>query len=212
MPSAVDLVRELIRLRGTSVAERVEERLREFERIGRSGERAWMRELAFCLLAANFSGVAAYEMAVGLDESSLLWEGEEGEIEAFLRRAGHRFPAARAGFIVGARERIGWVRRVIPRLPSGEARDVLRREIRGIGMKEASHFLRNVGRRDLAILDRHVLSLMEEYGVARRPRSLTRRRYLELEGALRGVVEAAGMSMAEADLYLWYMRKGFVFR
>ena len=57
------------------------------------------------------------------------------------------------------------------------------REVKGLGWKEASHFLRNIGFRDLAILDRHILRNLRRHGVIRTiPASLPEKRYLAIEG------------------------------
>ncbi|RLG41065.1 MAG: N-glycosylase [Thermoproteota archaeon] len=191
----------------------VERRLREFEFIGRSDKRVWFREMAFCLLAANFSAVRAYRIALGLERSGLLFSGKEDKIASYLKLMGHRFYNTRAAFIVGARSKLDCVYNKVPRLRDFEAREWLRKEIRGFGMKEASHFLRNIGRKDLAIIDRHVLRMMIKHGVISNiPRVLTRKRYLLLEDKLREIARLCDASLAELDLYLWYSEKGFVFR
>ncbi len=78
----------------------------------------------------------------------------------------------------------------------------------GIGYKEASHFLRNVGVEDLAILDRHVLSLMRDYGLIDSvPKSLTKQRYLSLEALLKEEARSFGETPGKFDLYLWYFVK-----
>ena len=195
------------------VRRRVSERMREFEMIGRSSVDRWMLEAVFCILAANFSAVKAYEIALEIERRGLLWSGGRAELERLLRGGGHRFPKARASFIVSAREPIREARIVVPKMESREAREWLRRRVRGFGMKEASHFLRNTGRRDLAIIDRHILRALAEHGaIGEVPRSLTRRRYLEIESLLSQVAEEVGVSLAELDLYIWYTRTGFVFR
>src|SRR5437773_34725 len=65
--------------------------------------------------------------------------------------------------------------------PKG-ARAWLVREVDGLGWKEASHFLRNIGRGDgLAILDRHILRNLMRHGViGRMPTSLTPNRYTRI--------------------------------
>jgi len=191
----------------------VSERMEEFERIGKSGVDSWMLEAVFCILAANFSAVKAYEMALEIQRRGLLWSGGQAELERLLRWRGHRFPRARASFIVSARGPIREARAIVPRMGSREAREWLRRRVRGFGMKEASHFLRNTGRKDLAIIDRHILRALAEHGAIEEvPKSLTRRRYLEIESLLSQVAEEVGASLAELDLYIWYTRTGFVFR
>jgi len=208
------LVRAIQRLRtDPEVARVVEARLKEFEEIGSGDWRLWARELAFCILAANFKAVRAFEIATHLWSTGLLFGGSAPEIENVLRRMGHRFPKTRARFIVQAMRLVKDVRRVIPSLTSRRARDWLRREIPGLGMKEASHFLRNTGRKDVAIIDRHILRIMRDYAlVSDLPKSLTVKRYLELEGVLRGVAVEIGLTLAELDLYMWCIKTGFVFR
>lgn len=83
----------------------------------------------------------------------------------------------------------------------------------GLGYKEASHFLRNVGYEDLAILDRHVLRTMKDYEIINEvPKALTRRKYIELEGKLRNLAAQLNMSLSKLDLYIWYMKTGAVLK
>jgi len=195
------------------VRRQVEERLKEFELIGKSDKLIWLREMTFCILAANFSALNAYNMALELERSGLLLYGKRQEIISLLRSMGHRFYNMRADFIVRARGALDEVYSVLPRLPDFEARDWLRKRIKGFGMKEASHFLRNLGRKDLAIIDRHILKVLLKYGVIKDlPKTLTRKRYISLEKSLREVAEMCDLNLAELDLYLWYSETGFVFR
>ena len=45
-------------------------------------------------------------------------------------------------------------------------------------MKEASHFLRNIGFRGYAILDKHIMNSMREFGVLNENIKLTSKNYL----------------------------------
>ncbi len=199
--------------RNPDVREVVRSRIREFEEIGRGDWRVWARELAFCILAANFKAVDAFRMADSLWRSGALFDASESELSRLLGEMGHRFPRSRAGYIVASRPLLRTLREVVPRMGSRDAREWLRRNVRGLGMKESSHFLRNTGRKDVAIIDRHILRVMVDYRLIEEPpRSLTRARYLELEESLRGVAGEASLTLAELDLYMWYMKTGFVFR
>ncbi len=94
-----------------------------------------------------------------------------------------------------------------------QAREWLVKNVKGIGYKEASHFLRNVGFDDVAILDRHVLSVLCEYELIDEvPHSLTRGRYLGIEEKLVGLAEKLGLTLGELDLYLWYLKTGEVLK
>ena len=87
------------------------------------------------------------------------------------------------------------------------------KNIKGLGYKEASHFMRNVGYNNLAILDRHILNLMLEQGYLRaKPKTLTRKTYFEIEQKFKKIADGLRMSMAELDLYMWYMKTGEVLK
>ena len=84
----------------------------------------------------------------------------------------------------------------------------------GLGWKEASHFLRNVGILDVAIIDRHILSTMKEYGLLQNNgrKGITKKRYMEYEGTLDEVSNMLNMPLGELDLYLWYRKTGKVLK
>ncbi|MGC9104264.1 MAG: N-glycosylase/DNA lyase [Candidatus Methanodesulfokora sp.] len=189
----------------------VENRLKEFEDIGRRGADIWMKEMTFCLLAANYSAVSAYEVAENLFSSGLLFNGSEDEIRSALVEEGYRFPS-RSAYIVAARDIINEIRDSVPFMDDFRARDYLINRVKGFGMKESSHFLRNIGRKNLAIVDRHIIRVVVEYNLMDEIRSLTKKRYLEVEKKLRKVAKKLEITLAELDLYLWYMKTGFVFR
>jgi len=179
--------------------------------VGAGSSSEIFKELCFCLLTANFSAERCIEIQRAIGDGFLTLP--EALLAERLRELGHRFPRARARYIVEARRFRDSLREVLESFGnSRELRDWLVREVRGVGYKEASHFLRNVGRTDVAIIDRHILNLLVEYGLIERPRALTRRRYLEIEGLLREVAEMAGLSLGELDLYLWYLETGKVLK
>ncbi len=85
--------------------------------------------------------------------------------------------------------------------------------VKGIGMKEASHFLRNIGFTGLAILDRHILKNLQRYKcIPALPRSLTQKNYLEIEEKFIQFSKNVGISMDELDLLFWSMETGEVFK
>lgn len=152
----------------------------------------------------------------------LLLNGAEGEMTAALKQAGaHRFPVSRPGYVVIAREylREHCGLRLRQQLESFsdpiERRDWLAREkrIKGLGYKEASHFLRNIGLMGHAILDKHVLRCLADLEVVETPRPpSTRARYLDIEIRLKGVAADLGIDFDELDLLLWSMKTGEVLK
>jgi len=122
-----------------------------------------------------------------------------------LRSLGHRFYSKRAEYIVEARK-FRNIKDVVTSMEPFAAREWLVENVKGIGYKEASHFLRNVGYFEFAILDRHVLRVLEENNIIEAPRTLTRKRYLEIESEVKKLAETLKMTPGELDLYLWFLK------
>ncbi|MBE0557207.1 MAG: hypothetical protein IH628_08240 [Proteobacteria bacterium] len=86
------------------------------------------------------------------------------------------------------------------------------KNVDGLGLKEATHFLRNIGRNgDLAILDRHILRNLKRYGVLRSiPRSLSGREYLRIEVRFHRFARAIGIPINHLDLLFWSRETGLI--
>jgi N-glycosylase/DNA lyase len=191
----------------------VEARIREFQTLQGEGDERWFEELVFCLLTANYSARGALACISALNEGNAINEGSLEQLRIRLEHR-HRFPSKRAEFIHKAREHKGDLKKTITSLPSSyAARDWLVENITGLGMKEASHFLRNVGYLNLAIIDKHILTHMLEQGIINeRPKTLTRKKYLEYEAILMQVAVTLGMPLGMMDLYLWAKKSGEVIK
>jgi N-glycosylase/DNA lyase len=191
----------------------VEARIREFQAMQGEGDERWFEELVFCLLTANYSARGALTCISALNEKNAIGEGSLEQIRNCLEHR-HRFPSKRAEFIHKAREHKGELKKTITSLPnSSDARDWLVENITGLGMKEASHFLRNVGYLNLAIIDKHILTHMLEQGIINeRPKTLTRKKYLEYEAILMQVAARLDMPLGMMDLYLWAKKSGEVIK
>jgi len=191
----------------------VDLRLREFESFRNKPSREWFSELCFCLLTANSRADTAISIQAelgGAGFSSLCQE----DICACIRRHGHRFHNNKAAYIVEARKHLD-IKSDIMRIAKSsqqEAREYLVSNIKGLGYKEASHFLRNVGYFDLAILDRHILRLMREHGLIGDYGALTPKKYIEIEKVFRSLAHELGMNAAELDLVMWHMKTGRILK
>ena len=86
--------------------------------------------------------------------------------------------------------------------------------MKGIGYKEASHFLRNIGFGEhLAILDRHIMKNLKLLGIIDEiPISLTRKKYLEIEQRMVKFSKKVKIPMKHLDLVLWYKETGEIFK
>ncbi|MBA3805276.1 MAG: N-glycosylase/DNA lyase [Acidobacteria bacterium] len=210
---------ESIRAAHRTRAREIRARLAEFRRVRREGtdERLW-EELVFCIFTAGASarmGLSSIEAV-----RPLLACGSHEELAGALSGK-HRYPFARSGYIVTTREHLetDCRMRLRERLENFadplERRDWLARErgIKGLGYKEASHFLRNVGYRGYAILDKHILRSLAELGLIESPQPpSTRARYLVAEERLRELARETAINFDELDLVLWSMKTGEILK
>ena len=175
-------------------------------------------ELAFCLLTPQSKATVCWKAIENLRDTGVLWFGTSKDIVNYL--GGVRFKYTKAENIVKARNFFTLddklkIKHMLSKFNNPfEMRDFLVRNIRGIGYKEASHFLRNVGLgRDLAILDRHILKNLRSLGVIEDiPGGLTRKRYMEIEEKMREFAKDLGIRMDFLDLILWYKETGKIFK
>jgi len=92
-------------------------------------------------------------------------------------------------------------------------RNALCSQVDGVGMKEASHFLRNIGARGLAIIDRHLITNLVLFGVTPEPPSLsTPEKYQKIEEDFDTWCREVGIDMDEMDLLMWAMQTGYVLK
>lgn len=204
----------IVDLKVSHVSVSVKERLEEFRVLHTLGDDAWFSELCFCLLTANSSAAKGMEVQtkIGHGFSTL----PKKELSARLKKLGYRFFNKRAEYIVEARAHERGLKKTIQKLAKKDtrnAREWLVENVKGIGYKEASHFLRNVGYRNVAILDRHILRTMHEQGIIPNvPKSLNRVQYLTYENMMRLIAYRFRISLAALDLYLWYLKTGKVLK
>ncbi|MGQ9597178.1 MAG: N-glycosylase/DNA lyase [Thermoproteota archaeon] len=193
------------------VRKTVLKRIKEFEETGRSREKVF-RELCFCILTANYSAEGGLRVQEAIGDG--FFKLNRAELSRRLRSLGYRYPKTRARYIVEARRQREDIWRIVNDKDDPiRVRRWLADNVQGIGFKEASHFLRNMGFKNLAIIDKHVLRILKEYGLIRGvPKSLSRSRYLEIENILSRMADEMGIPLAELDLYLWYMDTGKIIK
>ncbi len=204
-----DVIRQVTKLKKSSITEKVDMRMEEFRSLGRKDKSELFKELCFCMLTANYSAEGGIRIQSAIGDGFLKMEKEV--LAGKLVELGHRFPEARAGYIVEARKHIDHLENLM-KMPGKEARIWLAENVKGLGLKESSHFLRNVGFGDVAIVDFHIVDLLVREGLMERPKTLTPKKYLEAETILEGLARKLGMDLGELDLYLWYIETGKVLK
>jgi N-glycosylase/DNA lyase len=199
----------------------IRSRLREFREVWRTASDAQLwEEMVFCIFTAGASAKMGLKSVEAL--RPLLEAGAHREMTAALVAAGaHRFPNARPGYVIVTRnylqESCGMRlrERLLKLRDPIERRDWLAKEprIKGLGYKEASHFLRNIGFKGYGILDKHIVRSLHELKVidSSKPPS-SRGKYLEAEDKMRRFAQRAGFNFDELDLLLWSMKTGEILK
>jgi N-glycosylase/DNA lyase len=208
-------IQELMELY-TPVKGQIEARLGEFRNIWETAsDEDLFRELVFCLLTPQSKAKTCWKAVQRLDRKCMMAGGTPSEIQEEL--VGVRFNQRKAEYISLAR--LKFCERSLRATLAGfagpqAAREWLVENVKGLGYKEASHFLRNIGLgEDLAILDRHILKNLVLLGVIDEvPSSPTKRIYLEIEKKMSAFSQKAGIPMGQLDLLLWYKEAGEVFK
>jgi len=194
-------------------------RLADFKAIRhkQNDELLW-EEMVFCF----FTGGCSARMGLRSIEAvrPILENGTRAELANALTGV-HRYPNERAKYIVHSRDflKADCDLKIGDRLAGFDddiaRRDWLAREkgIKGLGYKEASHFLRNIGYSGYAILDKHVLRCLAELKIIDEPKPPnSRTRYLTVEAKLRGLTEKVQIDFDELDLVLWSIKTGAVLK
>ena len=196
----------------------IQQRLREFKEILNCNDDDVFAELCFCLLTPQSSAKTCWAAVSRLKERSLLLKGEADEIQPQLNDV--RFGDSKAKYIVEARStftqdgKLNLKSHLFSFANRFELRQWMVENVKGLGYKEASHFLRNVGLgEEFAILDRHILRNLKRLEVIPEvPVSITKKRYLEIEEKLRRFSGDIGIPLADLDLLFWSRETGWIFK
>jgi len=174
----------------------------------------YLWELCYCLLTPGTRAIHAEQVVAELRERDFL--ARQFDPTPHLRDPRHyiRFHNQKAKRLLCLARNKDSVQSLLcdRSLSSREVRDALVERVPGLGWKEASHVLRNIGHRELAIIDRHVLKHLHACGVLDDiPDAIpSRRAYLELERRFHTLATSFGLSVEELDLLFWSYEEGSV--
>jgi|TARA_B100002003_G_C14118305_1_gene537850 N-glycosylase/DNA lyase len=176
-------------------------------------------ELCFCILTANTSA----EMGMHSIDTirNLLVKGSAEEMSKKLEGI-YRFKNLRPAYILHTRNYLQKefnfkLKEKIESLKDNkeELRDffAFNKGIKGLGYKEASHFLRNIGFKGYAILDKHIINSLYEFKIIGEPkRPSTRDQYREMEQKMILFSNEIRIPMDELDLLFWSRKNGKILK
>ena len=163
-------------------------------------------ELMFCLQTSQSPAKFARNTVNKLKALGKLMTASEDEI--FAAMEGVRFSDKKSKYLFDARAKLPEIKSKLS-LPKEELREWLFENIKGMGMKLASHYMRNIGIFGLAILDIHVQNFMARNGVLKgEVAKLNKKQYLENERIFLQMAKQIGIPPEELDIAIWMVGNG----
>ncbi|MCX6667313.1 MAG: N-glycosylase/DNA lyase [Euryarchaeota archaeon] len=205
-----ELIKQIESLKDGEICNLIQKRIAEFKELNKKSNDELFKELCFCILTANFNAEKSIKIQNEIGECFL--DNSEEELAKKLKNLGHRYPNTRAKYIFESRKCKESLNEVIQFNDKKKLREWIVNNVKGLGYKEASHFLRNIGFDDFAIIDFHIVDILVKHDLIERPKTLTKIRYLEIENLLRTIGKKTNLTLAELDLYLWYLETGKILK
>jgi len=168
-------------------------------------------EACFCLLTPQSSAKKCWNAVLLLKENNF-FNNEINPLNYLSDKI--RFHNNKSKYLLGLKQNWYIINKKINEVKDArELREFLVENVRGYGYKESSHFLRNIGYRDLAILDRHIIKNLHKNNVIQElPKTLTKKKYFELEQKFKDFSKKVNINMDELDLLFWSLETGEVFK
>jgi len=182
-------------------------RLDDFKRIKQED---LFYELCFCLLTPQCPAKKADAIVGELKKAD--FKNKNIDPHKFLKTT--RFHNNRAKYFLEMKSKYNFIEQQLKSIKiAEEKRDFLAENVKGIGLKEAGHLLRNTGHEGLAILDRHILKHLAELKVIDEiPKTLTGKKYFEIEEKFKKFSDRVKIPMDHLDLLFWSIETGEIFK
>jgi N-glycosylase/DNA lyase len=163
-------------------------------------------ELCFCILTPQSRAKICRNAINRLKKDGKLFNSTPEELRSYL--TGVRFSDRKARFILEAREKFPELKKIL-KSDSTTIREWLLRNVKGLGMKESAHFMRNIGFKGMAIIDVHIQNFLRKVGkYDKEAGSLTKKQYLDLEKKFFELSEEMKVPPEELDIAIWMYQSG----
>lgn len=204
------LIKKIKTLKKSNIANIIQHRINEFKSVNKKSSDELFKEMCFCLLTANYNAKKSIKIQNEIGE--YFFKDSKDDLSNKLKNFGHRFPNTRAEYICGSLKYKDSLKEIVKFHDKKALREWFVHNIKGLGYKEASHFLRNIGFDDYAIIDFHIIDILTEYNIINKPKTLTKKKYLDIEDLLKKIAKETDLTLAELDLYLWYIETGKILK
>lgn len=205
-----DFVEKIKALHNASLIE-IQNRLKEFSEI--KGEQIFY-ELCYCLCTPQSKAENAFKVQKILEKQNYLYNEIDLLGTLFNKDNYIRFHNQKAKWIELAKSSFQDILAILNlKIDNSSKRILLKNLILGFGMKESSHFMRNIGYRGMGIMDRHIINCMIEAGALENEIKLgSEKKYLEIEKKFQIFAEYLEIDFDELDLTLWSLKAGKILK
>ena len=153
-----DLINKIESLKQSEVSNIIKKRIDEFKSVNKTSNDELFKEMCFCMLTANYNAEKSIKIQNEIGECFLT--DSKNQLSKKLKDYGHRFPNIRAEYISESLKCKKRLKEIVQFYDKKALREWIVNNVRGIGYKEASHFLRNIGFNDYAIIDFHIIDIL----------------------------------------------------
>jgi len=186
----------------------IRKRLRDFSNT--DGKKEIFNELLFCLLTPQSNAKKCW---FAVEEISKLKKWNKKNISSILSK-NTRFHNNKTNYVLEAEYSWNDIKDKLNEEDITELRNFISENVKGYGLKEASHFLRNIGKSNnkIAILDRHILRNLKDLEIIDNEKIKNGKHYLEIEKKFIDFSNDINIPIDELDLLFWSEESGEIFK
>jgi len=185
----------------------LKKRLENFRNIS---EKDMYYELVFCMLTPQSNAQRCWEAVESIKKLDKLSEKKVNDI----LKTKTRFHNNKTRYVIESESAWKEIKGKMNSMSTIEIRNWIAENVNGIGLKEAGHFLRNIGKSNngIAILDRHILKHLHKNNIINEPTIKNKKNYFEIESAFLNYAKSLKIPADELDLVFWSMENGEIFK
>jgi N-glycosylase/DNA lyase len=191
----------------------IKNRLDEFKSVP---EKEYFYEMVYCLFTPQTSAENAFKVVEQIKQKDYF--RKPFPLKKYMHQKDGtyiRFHNQKEKYVINLRKNYTNVFGVITsEIEPFYKRELLVENVLGLSYKEATHFLRNIGKnKNLAILDRHILKNLKNYDVLKSlPKTITKKIYFDIENKFQKFAMDIGIDINELDLLFWSMETGKILK
>ena len=185
----------------------IKKRLNSFKNLN---EEQQFQEFMFCLLTPQSNAQRCWQAVLEITKLKQLNGSSISNI--LIKKT--RFHNTKTKRILNAKQSFQKINPQLTNPNTQQLREFLVNNVSGYGLKEASHFLRNIGlsNNKIAILDRHILKNLHKEGIIKEPKISSHKNYLEIEQSFLNYAKSINTPVDELDLLWWSQENGEIFK